>query len=82
MNKYVLKINGMRCGMCEAHVQNEIRKSINVEKVKASHIKNELVVITEKELDEDGFHQILDKTGYEIKSYKREAAVKKLFGWR
>ena len=34
MNKYVLKINGMRCGMCEAHVENEIRKSINVKKVK------------------------------------------------
>ena len=82
MNKYVLKINGMRCGMCEAHVENEIRKSINVKKVKASHIKNELIVITELELEENDFHNILDKTGYEIISYKKEVAVKNLFGWR
>ena len=82
MNKYVLKINGMRCGMCEAHVENEIRKNINVKRVKASHIKNELIVITELELEEDDFHNILDKTGYEIKSYKKEVEVKKLFGWR
>lgn len=82
MNKYVLKINGMRCGMCEAHVQNEIRKSINVKKVKASHIKNELIIITELELRENDFHNVLDKTGYEIKSYKKEVALKKLFGWR
>lgn len=82
MNKYILKINGMRCGMCEAHVQNEIRKSTNVKKVKASHINGNLIVISELELNEDDFHNILDKTGYEIKSYKKEVAVKKLFGWR
>ena len=82
MNKYVLKINGMRCGMCEAHVENEIRKSINVKKVKASHIKSELIVITKLELEENDFRNVLDKTGYEIKSYKKEVAVKKLFGWR
>ena len=82
MNKYILTINGMRCGMCEAHVQNEIRKSIKVKIVKASNIKGELIVISELELSEDDFHNILDKTGYEIKSYKHEEAVKKLFGWR
>ena len=72
MNKYVLKINGMRCGMCEAHVENEIRKSINVKKVKASHIKSELIVITKLELEENDFRNVLDKTGYEIKSYNDE----------
>ena len=36
MNKYVLKILGMRCGMCELHVEEAISKNINVKKVKAN----------------------------------------------
>ena len=39
MNKYVLGIDGMSCGMCEAHVQDVIRRNIDVKKVKASHLK-------------------------------------------
>lgn len=82
MNKYVLGIDGMGCGACEAHVMNTVRKKINVKKIKASHMKNLLVVITEKELSEDDFHEILDPTGYEITSFERLDAVKSLFGWK
>ncbi|MBO4667909.1 MAG: heavy-metal-associated domain-containing protein [Bacilli bacterium] len=82
MNKYVLGIKGMRCGMCEMHVEDAIRKNIAIKKVKASHIKNNLVVITELVLTLDDFHKVLDPTGYEIVEYKKEKAIKKLFGWR
>ena len=34
MNKYVLKVLGMRCGMCELHVEEAISKNIKVKKVK------------------------------------------------
>lgn len=82
MNKYILGIDGMRCGMCEAHVEETIRKNINVKKIKASHIKNNVIVITEENLMEDDFKKILDPTGYKVTSFERTVAVKKLFSWR
>ena len=72
----------MRCGMCEAHVEETIRKNINVKKIKASHIKNNVIVITEENLMEDDFKKILDPTGYKVTSFERTVAVKKLFSWR
>ena len=43
MNKYILGIDGMRCGMCELHVEEAISKNINVKKVKANRYKKEVV---------------------------------------
>ncbi len=82
MNKYVLGIDGMRCGMCEMHVEETITKNLKVKKANASHLKNQLVVITELNLTIDDFKAILDPTGYRITSFDRMVAVKKLFGWR
>ena len=33
MLKYILKIDGMMCGMCEAHINEAIRAAFNVKKV-------------------------------------------------
>ena len=82
MNKYILGIDGMRCGMCEMHVEETISKNIKVKKAKASHIKNQLIVYSESNLMEENFHQVLDPTGYRITSFERTKAIKKLFGWR
>ena len=82
MNKYVLGIDGMGCGMCEMHVEDTIRKNIKVKKVKASHIKNVAVVFTEDNLAEEDFKNILDPTGYRIISFERLPAIKKWYGWR
>lgn len=82
MNKYILGIDGMKCGMCEMHVEDAIRKAIKVKKVNASHLKNSVVVITEKNLDLFDFKNILKPTGYKVTSFERTVAIKKLFGWR
>lgn len=82
MNKYILGIDGMACGMCEMHVEDKLRKAIKLKKVKASHIKNNVTVITELELSEEDFKKILDSTGYRVTSFTKSVAVKKLFGWR
>ena len=82
MNKYILGIDGMRCGMCEMHVEETISKHIKVKKARASHLKNQLVVITELNLTLEDFKAVLDPTGYRITSFERTLAVKKLFGWR
>ncbi len=82
MNKYILGIDGMRCGMCEVHIEETIEKAIKVKKARASRMKKELIVITEENLIEDDFHKILDPTGYRITSFQREVAVKKFLGWK
>ncbi len=82
MNKYILGIDGMGCGMCEAHVEETIRKAVKVKKIKASHFKNNVVIITEENLTLENFKKILDPTGYIVTSFNKSLAVKKLFGWR
>jgi len=72
----------MMCGMCEAHVQDVVRRNIEVKKVKASHMKNNLEIITDKDLTKEEFERIIGQTGYKITSFVRQEAVKKLFGWR
>ena len=53
MVKTTLKIDGMMCGMCEAHVNDVIRKVVpDAQKVKSSHIKGESTFISEQEIDE------------------------------
>ena len=82
MNKYELGIDGMGCGMCEMHVEDAIRKVVKVKKVKASHLKNKVVVICENDLSEQDFQNIFQDTGYRVTSYMKTLAIKKLFGWR
>jgi copper chaperone CopZ len=81
MVKTTLKIDGMMCGMCEAHVNDVIRKVVpDAQKVKSSHIKGESTFISEQEIDE---HEIIDavaKTGYTVQSVNTEPYTKKLFG--
>ena len=45
MVKTTLKIEGMMCGMCEAHINDLIRREFKVKKVSSSHINGEAVVI-------------------------------------
>lgn len=81
MVKTTLKIDGMMCGMCEAHVNDVIRKVVpDAQKVKSSHIKGESTFISEQEIDE---HKIIDavaETGYTVQSVNTEPYTKKLFG--
>ena len=52
MIKTTLRIDGMMCGMCEAHVNDAIRARFNVKKVTSSHAKGECVILSEEALDE------------------------------
>ena len=82
MKKYVLKIDGMRCGMCEMHVEDIVRKNFRIQRVKASHLKNVVVVFSLMEITEEEFINAFEPTGYRIESYTETEAVKKLIGWR
>ena len=52
MIKTILKIEGMMCPMCEAHITDAIRKEIpNAKKVKASRHKKEASFLTGEPVD-------------------------------
>lgn len=81
MVKTTLQINGMACGMCEAHVNEAIRKAFPVKKVNSSHTKNETVILSEEPLDEEQIRAAIEPTGYELGAITSEPYVKKgLFG--
>ena len=82
MVKTTVKIDGMACSMCEAHVNDSIRKAFsNVKKVTSSHAKGETVIVSEAELNADAIHAAIDPTGYRVLDVKSETYQKKgLFG--
>ena len=77
MKKTTLTIVGMRCGMCEAHVCDIIRRNFNVKKVTASHIKNQAVVISDTPLDADQLKKAVSDEGYRVSEITVEEYVKK-----
>ena len=65
MIKTTLKIDGMMCGMCEAHICDVIRNTVpSAKKVSASHSKGEASFITDGAVDEDRLKKAIDATGY------------------
>ena len=83
MKKYTLNVEGMRCGMCESHVNDIVRKNANVKlkKVDSSHAKNETVIIAEDGLDVNKIIEGIANMGYKVLGQKEEEYVKKgLFG--
>ncbi len=60
-----MKIDGMMCGMCEAHICDVIRNTVpSAKKVSASHSKGEASFITETAVDADRLKKAVDATGY------------------
>ena len=84
MLKTTLKIDGMMCSMCEAHIQEVIRKSVpGAKKVSASHSKGEASFLSEEAPDAAALKAAIDATGYtclgvESAPYERKG----LFGWK
>ncbi len=82
MIKTVIKIDGMSCGQCEAHVNNIIRSNFDVKKVTSSHNKNETVVISKDEIDVSKVTAKLGELGYRVLDSSSEPYEKKgLFGF-
>jgi len=79
MVKITLSIDGMYCGMCEAHINDVIRNSLKVRKVSSSHKKGITEIISETVIDESALKDIIKPTGYEVKSYSCEDYKKGLF---
>ena len=79
MWKYTVEVNGMMCGMCEAHINDAVRKAFPVKKVNSSRSKKQTMVLSERELDTAALVDAIRNTGYEVGKIQKEAYKKKGF---
>ena len=84
MIKTTLKIEGMMCSMCEAHIADAIRKAVPAaKKVSASRSRKEATFLTEEPVDPKSLKAAIDATGYTCLDVAVAPWEKKgLFGWR
>lgn len=84
MLKYTLNIEGMRCGMCEAHINDVIRREVKkASKVSSSAGKGISTFVVDVPIDEEALEKAIAATGYTMTGSSHEEYVKKgLFGFR
>ena len=85
MYKTTLKIDGMMCSMCEAHINDAIRRAFPVMKISSSAAKKRCEIISDGPLDEQKLRDVIAPTGYTLLSVASEPYEKKgfsLFGRR
>lgn len=81
MYKTTLTINGMMCGMCEAHINDAVRKNFDVKKVSSNHKKGITEIVSKMQPDEQKLRDTIKQTGYELVRIDSETYKKKgLFG--
>ncbi len=83
MIKTTVKIDGMMCTMCQAHICDVIRRTVpGAKKVSASHTKGEAGFLTEEAVDEKLLKDAIAATGYTCLSVESAPYEKKgWFGW-
>ena len=82
MYKITVKIDGMMCGMCEAHICDTIRRAFpDAKKVSASRKRSEATFINADAVDEEILKKTIGDTGYVYVSATAEPYKKRgLFG--
>lgn len=77
MFRITLGIEGMACGMCEAHINDAVRGAFPVKKVTSSHTKKRTVIIAENAIPESDLKDVIAKAGYGVVSVNSEPYEKK-----
>ena len=72
MVKICLGIDGMMCPMCEAHMNDAIRNSFDVKKVKEKKKKKSCVITAKEEIPREALEKVVAETGYKLTSYEVE----------
>ena len=77
MIKTTLRIDGMMCSMCEAHINDAVRNSFKVKKVNSSHKKGITEIISETAVNFEELKAVIEKTGYKLISCEGIEEIKK-----
>lgn len=80
MIETTVKVEGMACGMCEAHINDAVRKVFKVKKVKSSHKKGETRIMSEASLDHAELKAAIENTGYIVHGISEAEKKASIFG--
>ena len=81
MVKITVDVDGMMCGMCEAHVNDAVRKAFSVKKVSSSCKKGKTEILSEEPLAEAELKSAIEATGYQVRGIRTELCEKAGRGW-
>lgn len=77
MVRITVGIDGMVCGMCEAHINEAVRNAFRVKKVTSSHTKKQMIILAEQDIPERELKSTVAKAGYDVVSVNSEPYEKK-----
>ena len=77
MIKTTVGIEGMSCGMCEAHINDVVRREFKVKSVKSSVKKKNSEIVSKELIDEEKLRKAITDTGYTVTGITSEEYVKK-----
>ena len=66
MIELTIEVEGMKCGMCETHVNDVIRHVSGVKKVKSSHKKKQTIVVVEDGVNHEEIVKAITSQGYSV----------------
>ncbi len=75
--KTTVGIEGMSCGMCEAHINDLVRREFKVKSVKSSVKKKNSEIVSKEPIDEEKLRKAITDTGYTVTGITSEEYVKK-----
>lgn len=61
-----IKVNGMMCEHCEAHIKKALEKIDGVESAQANHKSGTVALVLSKEVADDALKSAVTKAGYEF----------------
>ena len=64
MIRITARVDGMMCGMCEAHVNAAVRKALPVKKVTSNRKKKETIILTEQDIPDGILEAAITASGY------------------
>lgn len=83
--RYTLAVRGMRCGMCEVHIEEHISRNIKDVKVSAKRSKKQVTITSKEPIEKSVIDQVMNETGYyydgviDEKIIQKKSIFEKLF---
>ena len=72
MYKVTMHVEGMMCPMCEKHMNDAVKKNLDVKKVTSSHQEKRTEILSKIPLSEEEVRNAVAETGYEISEFSCE----------
>ena len=71
MYEIILGVDGMKCGMCEAHINESVRSVVpDAKTIRANRKTRQVVIVSEGVIDKAALQQAIVSQGYDFLSYE------------